>query len=247
MMDSPLSSEDFERLKARKVRGLVRRRLSGRKAELDEHLTDLRQEFVGRSELEFFHAELIVRIRREIDLSADTGTFLRLWDQEGAHLARSLDLRWLVSAADTLVDHHPDPAQRALAGAASLFTNTVKLYETERLALGQTRSRLPAGHDVKLGSRVGLFDGLSTFGAGTGDMIRNLYRRLEKLTRETGGPAALILRAVMMRMDRHDTVFQRLAAIHTREDTRWQDIMSEQPLPDGGERLEERKTGDRTG
>ena len=57
----------------------------------------------------------------------------RCGDEAGHVLARQLSLRWLVSAADTFVDHPRDPSEQAAALAATLAAGAVKLSETERL------------------------------------------------------------------------------------------------------------------
>jgi hypothetical protein len=91
-------------------------------------------------------------------------------------LCSNLDARWLVSACDTIIDHFNEPDEIATAIAGSMFMNTVKLYETERLTQATVRS---FDEVFKDGSRVPLCDGMSAFVVGGGDMVKNLVRRVD--------------------------------------------------------------------
>ena len=100
---------------------------------LADQLIVLERDHVGRPLATLCHAALIVLIRREIVLDAALDRFFALWDHHEALLLASLSFRWLVSAADTLVDHGRSPAERGTAFGVVLFANTLKLYETERV------------------------------------------------------------------------------------------------------------------
>jgi hypothetical protein len=186
-----------------------------RQPDLNAHLTVLRKEFAGQSELLFYHAMLIALLRRRIEVAENLPRLRALWASEQAFLLEALDSRWLVSACDTIVDHWPEPDERALALATSLFANTIKLYETERIATGgvQGEYTLPEG-------RVALHDGMTAFQIGEGDMIFNLVRRIEATTAQAG-TAAQILRELVKRASKHDTVFRRFRAVHNRDATAW--------------------------
>ena len=110
--------------------------------------------------------------------------------------------------------------EATVAVSTSTFINTIKLYETERFTLQDptvSRDRLEALR----GKRLELFDGLTAYGIGRGDMILNLKRRIES-TRQ--GDATFISRIFFAAADRAfqgDTVFSRMRAVHTNDATRW--------------------------
>lgn len=187
---------------------------------LDRHLADLRCEFSGQSELLFHHASLIVLIRREVRLAETLPEFERLWAQEAEFLCQNLNLRWLISAADTLADHAGDPQARAVAMMGSLLGNTVKISESDRYIHGaEALTPLPKRIEGLQAGLTPLFDGMSMFTVGTDDMLRNMYWRLEPYF--AAGPAGMILRTVYDRMQVNDTAFARLRALHHRDRTGW--------------------------
>jgi hypothetical protein len=185
----------------------------GRKMELGEQLHALACEFSGQPVLNLYHAALIVHVRRELDAEVNFERFRRIWADEAAHLLSSLNARWLVSACDTIADFDPDATERAGAIAAVLLVNTVKLYETERLAIGAT------GHQYRKvwGRGQGLFDGLTPYAIGHGDMVKNMLDRV----RHTPGLCGRILNELIRRLLVHDTVFHRFGAVHRLERTAW--------------------------
>ena len=192
-------------LRCRRVPGDESRTALGRFVDLDEHLAMLTVEFAGATELELHHARTIVLLRRGLNLRRNRARFYRFWYWHGRFLANQLSSRWLVSAADTFVDHPRNPTEQATAMAAVLLVNTVKLYETERHQLGQLSSApLVKTH----GDPSPLFDGLTTYLVGRGDLITNLQERLGRVNRR-GRPANLILTELMRRLQLHNTIYRR--------------------------------------
>ncbi len=183
--------------------------------DIDGKLALLWDEFRTEPIIGWIHAALTVYIRRRIDPQRSAARFFTLWDLHRETLLRELDTRWLVSACDTIIDISEDATQRALALNASMFVNTMKLYESERLSNGLDAPTYPIRTDY-----VPLMDGMTMFFAGTGDMIFNLRQRMLDVASD-GSLAADILRELVARAFRHDTVFRRLAAIHTDERSRW--------------------------
>lgn len=177
-----------------------------RKADFFEHMNEIRSEFIGRSELLHVHAGLVVALRRRLVVDQFRPLFLRMWREQGDFLRGNLSLRWLVSAADTLIDHGETAAQRALALASVLFVNTVKLYESERHIHGLRDSQL----DVVRSAGGFLFDGLTCFSVSDGDMITNMEGRSRRLLQEDdiAGP---LLDEVMRRVSQGPSVFRRFA------------------------------------
>lgn len=219
-MFAPTDDPDLETLKNSVVDAGARSFGRRRRNDLPEHMEMLAREFSGRSQLEFFQAATVVFIRRRLNLPDTVDRFWRMWRAEGDFLASRLDSRWLVSACDTIVDTANDPGERALAIAGTLYANTMKLYETERLALG-TRHLGPESYDTGIrDARHELFDGVTAFNPGRGDMISKLMRRLN-LKLDQDRVAGRILVELIGRAHRSDTVYSRFAAAHERPETAW--------------------------
>lgn len=179
----------------------------------------LQQEFIGQSELLLYHAWLNVQLRRGIDVTESLERFRTLWQRHQALLLGQLNSRWLVSACDSICDHFPEPEERAAAMAAALFVKSIKLYETERLATLDP-ALLTAALSDPWGVPQILFDGLSAFRIGHGDMIQNLHQRVLSISDSVlfAGP---ILRELLRRMNAHDTVLKRCRDVHSNPATLW--------------------------
>lgn len=184
------------------------------------HMANLRREFSGQPELLLHHARTVVLIRREVRLSESLGQFFALWDQETAFLCQKMNLRWLISAADTFAEHAPDPQERTVGMMASLLGNTVKIGESDRYICGaETLAPLPERIDMLQAELVPLFEGTSVFTVGTDDTLRNMYWRLKPFF--AVGPAGMILKTIYDRIQVNDTAFARLRALHHRDRTGW--------------------------
>src|ERR1044071_2745543 len=102
------SVPDFVALKHMRLLAGEPRASYGRMDGLEEQLAMLAGEFSSKSMLEFFHAGTIVHLRRGIGLDVHTDRFERMWREEREFLLEALDLRWLISACDTIVDISQD-------------------------------------------------------------------------------------------------------------------------------------------
>lgn len=187
--------------------------VTGHHQPVEEHLRVLKGEFCGDPVLHYYHAAISVLIRRDIQRDLALRQFDGMWRAQTDCLLK-LSLRWLISACDTLMEHAPNLSDRTAGAAGSLAGNIVKLYETERkfsdASLLSLNARAPEP----------LFDGLTTFSVGSGDMVFNLRERVHALCRE-GGFAHQILATILERLDRSDTVLSRFAALHRDDATRW--------------------------
>lgn len=189
--------------------------VGGNPADPAGKLAQLAAEVAGQTELALYHAGLVMRIRREIDLATDTARYHDLWRDHAALLLEHLDARWLVSACDTFAEHAGTPAARTAALAVSMFATSVRLYETERRQKGpDLRPMMPPR------GRVALFDGLIAVGIAKGDTIANALKRLGGLV-QTEDLSARILDRLMSRMAQADTIFPRMAAVHRDDRTAW--------------------------
>lgn len=218
MFELPISeaSPDFASLAAQRVPGSNPQIAVGRHP-LDEHIRGLEREFAGAPAIGLYHAILIVLIRRDMQRELALRQFQKLWSQHEGAMLTHLSARWLVAACDTLMDHSTDKSERAIAALGSTLVNTVKLYETERRLIRDASDAYST-----LLHPVDLFDGLTSFSVGQGDMIQNLRTRTKAIC---GGntPASKIVLELMKRMDRPETVYGRFAAAHLNDETRWFD------------------------
>ena len=213
-------SSDYQQLKTTHIEGTAPQYTHGADKDLQQHLLNLRAEFAGQAELLYYHAQLIVLIRREYQVAEQFAQFERLWQAEAEFLQKHLNTRWLISAADTFADYSKDNTTRALALAASLLINTLKLQETERYLQAAEQLTDQAERQAQLQTqRVALFDGTSAFAVGTDDTLRNLRWRLDAMS--TLNPMGSILAELFQRLQTHDTVYQRFRQRHTRAKTAW--------------------------
>lgn len=217
---SQLQTVDFEKLKNTIIQGQTVGYTHGSSKDLATHFADLKQEFTNQSELLYYHAKLIVLIRREYKTSEYFSQFDYLWQTEYEFLLNTLNTRWLVSAADTFADHATDSLTKALGLTTSLLINTIKLTETERYLQNSDQY---SDNSIKLNElknrRIDLFDGTSAFSVGTDDTLRNMRWRLDQV--DNTNIAGKILKEVFNRIQNNETVYKRMRERHIREKTKW--------------------------
>lgn len=211
---------DFAALRAQLVQAGPPRQTRGSDDDLDRHFGALRVEFSGQSALLLEHARLNVLLRRKITPQENYTRLAELWTHEQEYLLKHLNIRWMVSACDSVADWDPDAAARARALSVSLLVNTVKMAESESFFQNTSSQPFDAErveqvqHDL-----VPLFEGLSCFTVGTDDTLRNMRWRIDAQQHDhfTGA----ILANVFQRLQENDTVYARFRAHHHRERTRW--------------------------
>jgi hypothetical protein len=214
------SHPQFAEMKANLVEGSAGTQTWGSSKSLDAHLANLRLEFAGQPELLWYHAKLIVLLRREIQTEETFARFLDLWVREGDYLCAKLNLRWLVSATDTFADYALDSETRTLATLVGVLVNTVKIYETERTLADDEPASISVSRIAEVQHNlIPLFSGLSCFTVGTDDTLRNMRWRLDRLMAQE--PVGRILKTVFDRLQLEDTAYSRLRALHRRERTGW--------------------------
>jgi len=182
---------------------------------LQQHLVKLEEEFAGKSVLTLYHAALIVLIRREADVERHFAAFEELWRSHQPQLLSELNLRWLVSAADTFIDHNDDLAVRALLLNTVMLVNTVKLYETEKSQLqGRGLSALLEEPNFNL------FDGLTSFKVGADDTLLNQSQRFNMLVKKIqyGALASEIWGRIHAE---NSSVYARALSLHHKKRTEW--------------------------
>ena len=211
---------DFDRMKHEVVDAECKSYTHGSENDLQAHLNNLRKEFHGATELEYYHAKLNVLLRRGFQAKESFRKFAELWENEYAFLIERLNTRWLISAVDSFIDHHPDPLTRAYAFSAVTLINTCKVYESERFACKtQTMPTDPKQIEMLQNERIPLFDGTSVFVIETDDTLRNMRWRLDSLPEAP--PTSLILKELFHRVNIHETAYKRMKEKHTRKNTVW--------------------------
>ncbi|WP_168384229.1 hypothetical protein [Acinetobacter indicus] len=212
---------DLDKLKTTRIEGTELTYTHGSAKDLNEHIEQLKQEFVGQPQLNHYHASLIVLIRREVDSQNNYAKFKALWLAERDFLLRSLNIRWLISACDTFIDFDEDACLKATLMNAVVLINTLKLQETERFLCDQSITENPEHQQHLQHQRYALFDGTSAFAVGTDDTLRNMRWRLEQVCEIH--PLGRIVIEIFDRLqrDENNNVYSRFKQRHTREKTRW--------------------------
>ena len=174
----------------------------------------MRDEFTGQPEIHFYHAALIVKIRREIDLTESLQAFRALWNAEGLFLIKILSGRWIISALDSFADHG-EPHERGNAMAIATFFNMLKLADTEYQLCGQPAYE--ASHlDDNRDHYPLLWNGVRVFHMPDDDTFANMVRRMRKILFPT--PLfALIFESLLSKVAQQNTMLNRLAQHHIRK------------------------------
>jgi hypothetical protein len=181
--------------------------------DIEEHLRALRDEFTGQPEIAFYHAALIVKIRRRVELAENVRAFRALWGSEGFDLLKILSSRWIISALDTFVDHG-EGAEPATAMSIVAFINMLKMADTEYRLYGS-----PAYDPKKLKENkddyTPLWDGLRTFHLPDDDTFANTIRRMRKTLSRV--PLFLFMfETVLNKAVSQNSILNRMAQHHMR-------------------------------
>lgn len=216
-----LKNINFNEIKTRIIDSGTPTITYGSEKELKLHIDNLRREFSGQPEINFYHAKLIVLIRRGIDPTEHFKDFQILWNRERDFLLKSLTTRWLISAADTFIDFSNDELLQATLMNAVILVNTIKLQESERYLLNIDDSTIidPKRYESLRTERLALFDGVSGFAVGTDDTLRNMRWRLDKIC--SHHPLGALVSEVFERVQFEGNVYARFKAMHIREKTSW--------------------------
>ena len=216
-----LGNVDIQQLKTNIISGDQVEYTYGSDKDLNTHIQNLRQEFVGQPELNHYHASLIVLIRRDIDVQQNFNTFKALWLAERDFLLEHLNIRWLISACDTFIDYDEDMTLQAILMNAIVLMNTIKAQETEAILCElQYQENESIKHTLQ-NERVALFDGTSALAVGTDDTFRNMRWRLDKVCAHHELGQIVIEIFDRVQNEENNNVYSRTRKRHTRERTRW--------------------------
>jgi len=200
---------DLELFASEKLIGNPGKTWPGRNRDINKHFHNLVPEFVNRSRLAHLLACTIVTIRKTNGSGPGLMLFNKIIDNHLDHICLELNTRWLTSVCDTLADCGRNDAQKALGLCGSILANTIKLSETE---LKVFHTKRPWPPNAKVRSEVRLFDGLISFGIEKGDMIANLFERIEKASQyDTIG--GRVVAEIAQRLIEHNTLFRRFLII----------------------------------
>ena len=190
--------------------------------DLSAHLNKVKTEFIDKPEICFYHATLIVLLRRGYKSKETYKEFEKLWETESDFLLSNLSLRWIVSACDTFVDHSPNPLRSAIFLNVSTLINTLKIYETEKFLRG-----FEAIDDINEKNvealylkHLALYQGLTYFRIGTDDTLRNMRTRYEAF-KDLDQLATSILLFVFEQIQNSQTAFSLMKSLHKDEKSKW--------------------------
>lgn len=190
--------------------------------DLSAHLNKVKIEFIDKPEICFYHATLVVLLRRGYKSKETFKEFERLWETECDFLLSNLSLRWIVSACDTFIDHSPNPLRSAILMNVSTLINTLKIYETEKFLRG-----FEAIDDINEKNvealylkHLALYQGLTYFRIGTDDTLRNMRTRYEAF-KDLDQLATSILLFVFEQIQNSQTAFSLMKSLHKDEKSKW--------------------------
>ncbi|TXD97906.1 hypothetical protein ES754_02825 [Psychrobacter frigidicola] len=191
---------------------------------LESHLDGLKHQFIHQSELCFYHATLIVLLRRNYKPQEVFAEFERLWAVETDYLLNNLSLRWIVSACDSFIDYSADTTRAAVFLNVITLINTLKVYETKQfLQLSSVPDQTPLLTDkvaALYSCHLPLYDGLTYFRIGTDDTLKHMRSRYQKLY-TVDKLATTVLLFVFDRLQSNNSAFATLRALHQDEKSKW--------------------------
>lgn len=195
-----------------------------RTKDLTAHLDNLKHQFIGQSELCFYHATLVVLLRRNYKTTDIFAEFQALWESEFDYLLKHLSLRWIVSACDTFIDYSDNNNRATILLNVVTLVNTLKVYETKQfLQLNDTIEQTQLLTDkvnALYHSHLPLYDGLTYFRIGTDDSLKNMRSRYEKFY-AIDKMATIMLLFIFDKLQSNNSAFATLRALHTDEKSQW--------------------------
>lgn len=190
---------------------------------LINHLDNLKHQFIGQSELCFYHAALIVLLRRQYQSDKLFMEFEQLWESQSGYLLSNLSLRWIVSACDTFIDHSANATRAAILMNVVTLINTLKVYETQQFLQGsnsQFEHLVPDNIEALYSTHLPLYEGLSYFRIGTDDTLHNMRKRYERYY-SIDKLATTMLLFVFDKLQDNKSAFYTMKSFHKDEKSKW--------------------------
>lgn len=138
------------------------------------NIENLRKEFIGMPRVCYTLAGVIVHLRRDPENIEHIQQFHKILEQYQDTLLEHLDVRWLLSICDTLVDIG-DPHRSAVAMNIVQCVNGTNLHLT--LLANAVNGNLD-GNKLAQELKIPTWGGMITADIPTGDMIYNMMTRL---------------------------------------------------------------------
>lgn len=145
--------------------------------DIEKNISNIRQEFYGQPEVCHVLAGNIVRLRREPDNAQHQETFWHLLNTYTDTLLQHLDVRWMLSVCDTIVDIG-DATQSAIAMNIVQCVNQTNIHHT--LLVNAIDGRLNV-NKLQTELKYQTWGGMITADVPSGDMIYNMMTRLDKV------------------------------------------------------------------
>lgn len=191
--------------------------------DLSAHLDNLKHQFIGQPEINFYHATLIVLLRRGYKVTETFCEFEALWTTETDYLLEHFSLRWIISACDTFVDHSPDQTRKAILMNASTLINTSKVHESQQFLY---KDNLPKAVNLKQKQKFvegdqPLYDGLTYFRIGNDDTLCNMRKRYKKFCQLDAFAGRMLLH-IFDRLQYLDSAFALAKSLHGDTSTWWE-------------------------
>ncbi|WP_395076534.1 hypothetical protein [Hyphococcus sp.] len=168
----------------------MKRGPAGRVDDLDAQFEKVKPDFGGKSELLFYLYCCVIRARRGVDPVRQAEIIRYAFLRHGETLYRDMNTRWLVSFLNTIADHGARGEAEA-ARALTTFVHMIKIYESLFLTDPQKRRKEFVDDAVAHSTahkpfrepanfpKIELWDYMFMMALDTGDVIDNLYNRLE--------------------------------------------------------------------
>ena len=191
---------------------------------LENHLDNLKHQFIDQSELCFYHATLVVLLRRNYKPDETFTEFKTLWTTQIDYLLEHLSLRWIVSACDTFIDHSTNKIQAAILMNVTTLINTLRVYETQQFLQlnpnSESLSLITTKVDALYCSDLPLYQGLTYFRIGTDDTLKHMRSRYESFY-NTDKLATTMLLSVFDKLQANKSAFSTLRALHKDDSSIW--------------------------
>lgn len=141
----------------------------------EQNIQAVKSEFVGKPVVCHELIKTIIYLRRGIDTEANTKRFFDVWETYHETLLRELDVRWLLSVVDTVIDIGDD-LEAAVAMNISQCINQCNIHTS--LLINCVDGRLDASK-LQREMKAPTWDGMITVDVPTGDMIHNMMNRMD--------------------------------------------------------------------
>lgn len=192
--------------------------------DLTGHLNKVKKEFIDQSELSFYHATLVVLLRRGYKPNKVFEEYENLWEIEYDFLINNLSLRWIVSACDTFVDFSSNRSRAAIMMNVVTLINTLKVYETDSYlkSINKRNDLISERVETLYNGDLGLYNGLSYFRIGTDDTLKHMRERYKKFYSEDKLSTTILL-SVFDKLQQIDCAYSTVKKLHKDEKTKWWD------------------------